>query len=69
MRATRLSSAVRQAAEAGGVSEEPLLDALTGMLPALKALRANALALGVDEAVMDMQRATIETVVRQIEAF
>lgn len=62
-------SAVRQAAEAGGVPDEPLLEALTGMLPALKALRADALALGVDEAVMDMQRATIENVVRQIEAF
>ncbi|KAF1007588.1 MAG: hypothetical protein GAK28_01544 [Luteibacter sp.] len=62
-------SAVRQAAEAGGVPEQPLLDALTTMLPALKALPANALALGVDEAVVNMQRATIENVVRQIEAF
>jgi serine/threonine-protein kinase HipA len=66
--APRWASVIAQAAAATNVGEEVFKAALIGMLTPLRELRQRALHLGVDEAVMDMQRASIEDIVAQLKA-
>ena len=63
----RWASATAQAASASGVDQGLLVDALRRMVEPLRSLRARALEIGVDEAVMDMQRAAIDDVVAQLK--
>jgi serine/threonine-protein kinase HipA len=64
----RWSSVIAQASVATGVAEGALVEALRDMSVPLGKLRERALQLGVDEAVMDMQRETIDDIVAQLEA-
>jgi serine/threonine-protein kinase HipA len=64
----RWESVVRQTVEATGIEEAALTQALTRMVGPLRELRRRALELGVDEAIMDMQRATIDDIIAQLEA-
>lgn len=63
-----LDSVIDQTVEATGIDRAVLVRTLTGMLAPLRDLRRRALELGVDEAIMDLQRASIEGIVAQIEA-
>jgi serine/threonine-protein kinase HipA len=64
----RWASVVRQTVEATGIEEAALTEAFTRMVGPLRELRLQALELGVDEAIMDMQRATIDDIIAQLEA-
>jgi serine/threonine-protein kinase HipA len=64
----RWASVIDQTVEATGIDRAVLVRALTGMLAPLRDLRRRALELGVDEAIMDMQRASIDDIVAQLEA-
>jgi serine/threonine-protein kinase HipA len=63
----RWESVVRQTVEATGIEEAALTEALTRMVGPLSELRRRALELGVDEAIMDMQRATIDDIIAQLK--
>jgi serine/threonine-protein kinase HipA len=63
----RWESVVRQTVEATGIEEAALTEALTRMVGPLRELRRRALELGVDEAIMDMQRATIDDIIAQLK--
>lgn len=63
----RWASVIEQTVEATGIDGAALVRALTGMLGPLRDLRRRALDLGVDEAIMDMQRASIDGIVAQLE--
>jgi serine/threonine-protein kinase HipA len=63
----RWASVIQQAAEATGVDAGILTGALTDMTAPLRNLRAHALEIGVDEAVMEMQDAFIDDIVAQLE--
>jgi len=62
------ASVIAQASTATGIAQDRLRQALRQMAEPLRALRSYALGIGVDEAVMDMQRMTIEGVAAQLEA-
>jgi len=64
----RWASVVRQTADATGVEEAALARALTRMVEPLRSLRQRALEVGVDEAIMDMQRSSIDEIIAQLEA-
>lgn len=64
----RWASVVRQVIEATGIDEVALIHALGSMIEPLRSLRQRALDVGVDESIMDMQRASIDGIVTQLEA-
>ncbi|HEY4145450.1 type II toxin-antitoxin system HipA family toxin [Pinirhizobacter sp.] len=66
--APRWASVIRQAVDATGIEAAALTRALIEMVGPLRRLRQRALEIGVDEAIMDMQRASIDDIVSQIEA-
>jgi serine/threonine-protein kinase HipA len=59
---------LRQVVEATGLTLDPLRDAIGAMADPLRRLRHQALELGVDEDVMDMQQREIDDLVSQLEA-
>jgi len=64
----RWASVIRQAAVATDVDERLLTSALVAMVEPLRGLRQRALEMGVDKDIMDMQRASIDDIVAQLEA-
>jgi serine/threonine-protein kinase HipA len=64
----RWGSVIQQAVDATGVDEAALTRALIEMVGPLRNIRHRALEIGVDESIMDMQRASIDDIVAQIEA-
>ncbi|SEM49084.1 serine/threonine-protein kinase HipA [Luteibacter sp. UNCMF331Sha3.1] len=62
----RWASVAAQAASASGIDQGLLVDALRKMVEPLQTLRKRALEIGVDAAVMDMQRAAIDDVIAQL---
>jgi hypothetical protein len=62
------ASVIRQAAVATDIEERFLTSALVAMAEPLRGLRQRALEMGVDKEIMDMQRASIDDIVAQLEA-
>jgi serine/threonine-protein kinase HipA len=65
--APRWASVIRQVVDTTGIEATALTRALIEMVGPLRRLRQRALEIGVDEAVMDMQRASIDDIVAQLE--
>jgi serine/threonine-protein kinase HipA len=64
----RWTSVIRQTVDATGIDEIALTRALIKMAEPLRNLRQQALEVGVDESIMDMQRASIDGIIAQLEA-
>ena len=65
--APRWASVIRQVVDTTGIEAAALTRALIEMVGPLRRLRQRAFEIGVDEAVMDMQRASIDDIVAQLE--
>lgn len=66
--APRWASVIQQTADATGIEDAALRRALVDMVKPLWSLRHRALEIGVDADIMDMQRASIEDIVAQLQA-